>query len=146
MSHKKLGRNDPCPCGSGTKYKNCCYAKGFDWVQDEEGNVGRSLPVSEELREIIDDQQERFVEEFGRKPSAADRLFFDAPPLEHVEHHMVEAMKKAQLDPALIYAFEKTGLLVSEANQHLISDLDLAKWNDAIKEYEARQGNENDTP
>lgn len=21
---KKVGRNDPCPCGSGRKYKNCC--------------------------------------------------------------------------------------------------------------------------
>ena len=21
---KKVGRNDPCPCGSGKKYKNCC--------------------------------------------------------------------------------------------------------------------------
>ncbi|MCD6471227.1 preprotein translocase subunit SecA [bacterium] len=24
---KKPGRNDPCPCGSGKKYKNCCYPK-----------------------------------------------------------------------------------------------------------------------
>jgi preprotein translocase subunit SecA len=23
-SHKKIGRNDPCPCGSGKKYKHCC--------------------------------------------------------------------------------------------------------------------------
>ena len=23
-SGKKVGRNDPCPCGSGRKYKNCC--------------------------------------------------------------------------------------------------------------------------
>ena len=23
---KKVGRNDPCPCGSGKKYKNCCGA------------------------------------------------------------------------------------------------------------------------
>ncbi len=23
-SQKKVGRNDPCPCGSGLKYKNCC--------------------------------------------------------------------------------------------------------------------------
>jgi preprotein translocase subunit SecA len=23
---KKIGRNDPCPCGSGTKYKKCCGA------------------------------------------------------------------------------------------------------------------------
>ena len=21
---KKVGRNDPCPCGSGKKYKKCC--------------------------------------------------------------------------------------------------------------------------
>jgi preprotein translocase subunit SecA len=21
---KKVGRNDPCPCGSGKKYKHCC--------------------------------------------------------------------------------------------------------------------------
>ena len=24
---KKIGRNDPCPCGSGKKYKNCCMLK-----------------------------------------------------------------------------------------------------------------------
>lgn len=23
----KPGRNDPCPCGSGLKYKKCCEAK-----------------------------------------------------------------------------------------------------------------------
>jgi len=27
MSHSKPGRNDPCPCGSGLKYKRCC---GFE--------------------------------------------------------------------------------------------------------------------
>ena len=27
-SHRrKIGRNDPCPCGSGRKYKHCCLAK-----------------------------------------------------------------------------------------------------------------------
>jgi hypothetical protein len=29
MGHK-IGRNDPCPCGSGKKYKKCCL------LQDEE--------------------------------------------------------------------------------------------------------------
>ena len=24
---KKVGRNDPCPCGSGKKYKKCCVAQ-----------------------------------------------------------------------------------------------------------------------
>ena len=26
---KKIGRNDPCPCGSGKKYKKCCLNKKF---------------------------------------------------------------------------------------------------------------------
>ncbi|PZN08669.1 MAG: hypothetical protein DIU76_02035 [Bacillota bacterium] len=25
---KKVGRNDPCPCGSGRKYKHCCLRRG----------------------------------------------------------------------------------------------------------------------
>ena len=24
---KEPGRNDPCPCGSGRKYKKCCFGK-----------------------------------------------------------------------------------------------------------------------
>ena len=27
---EKVGRNDPCPCGSGKKYKNCCMLKEND--------------------------------------------------------------------------------------------------------------------
>lgn len=27
MVDKKIGRNDPCPCGSGKKYKSCCMAR-----------------------------------------------------------------------------------------------------------------------
>ncbi len=26
QTHQKAGRNDPCPCGSGKKYKKCCGA------------------------------------------------------------------------------------------------------------------------
>jgi len=25
VGKNKVGRNEPCPCGSGKKYKNCCY-------------------------------------------------------------------------------------------------------------------------
>ena len=32
-STKKVGRNDPCPCGSGKKYKKCC---GANTVGDDE--------------------------------------------------------------------------------------------------------------
>ncbi|QTD40572.1 YecA family protein [Sporosarcina sp. Te-1] len=39
-----VGRNDPCPCGSGKKYKRCCGAKG-------EGLV--DLLVNEELDQVL---------------------------------------------------------------------------------------------
>ncbi len=40
MARKKVSRNVPCPCGSGKKYKNCCYGKG---VEDDLG-LGSSQP------------------------------------------------------------------------------------------------------
>ncbi len=27
MTAQRVGRNDPCPCGSGRKYKQCCALK-----------------------------------------------------------------------------------------------------------------------
>ncbi len=29
IERTKIGRNDPCPCGSGKKYKHCCMRKGL---------------------------------------------------------------------------------------------------------------------
>ena len=29
-SAERIGRNDPCPCGSGVKFKKCCLRKGTD--------------------------------------------------------------------------------------------------------------------
>jgi hypothetical protein len=31
-----IGRNDPCPCGSGLKYKKCCLLKLEDMKRVEE--------------------------------------------------------------------------------------------------------------
>ncbi|HYT95012.1 MAG TPA: SEC-C metal-binding domain-containing protein [Gemmataceae bacterium] len=141
MGRKRISRNAPCPCGSGKKYKVCCYGKGFEWQQDEQGHVSRSLPLSDEMKTVLEQQKQKFIEKFGREPGPNDPIFFDAPPVEQVEFQMVQAMKKAGLNPAFIYAFEKTGgLLVTEANQHLIPEKDLAAWDAAIREYEAKHG------
>ena len=109
---------------------------------DEEGNVFKSIPISDELAEIIEEQKRKFVEKHGREPGPDENLFFDMPPLEHVEHFMVQGMQQAGIDPAIIYAFEKTGLLVTEANEHLISDKDRAEWEAAVLEYRAKQGDD----
>ena len=36
---EKIGRNDPCPCGSGKKYKNCCGKPGANTPNDEESEA-----------------------------------------------------------------------------------------------------------
>ena len=140
MSHKKFPANAPCPCGSGQFYRACCYDKGFEYLVDEDGTVFKSMPMSDDLAELIEEQKRKFQQEHGRAIGPNDKLFFDAPPLEHAEHFMVEAMKQAGLDPAMIYAFEKTGMLVTEENQHLLSESDLDEWEAAIEEYESLQG------
>lgn len=27
MKRGRVGRNDPCPCGSGKKFKRCCFVR-----------------------------------------------------------------------------------------------------------------------
>ena len=44
----KVGRNDPCPCGSGQKYKKCCLGK--DAATDASSDQGR---FSEEVQELV---------------------------------------------------------------------------------------------
>jgi len=38
-----IKRNDPCPCGSGKKYKNCCFKKNFIEVKPEKINAHFTL-------------------------------------------------------------------------------------------------------
>jgi len=140
MSRKKLSHNVVCPCGSGKKYKHCCFRKDFDWIEDDDGNRFKSLPISGEMMKLLEEQRQSFVEEHGRQPGPNELVFPDLPPFEHMEHEMVEMMKEAGLDPAIIYAVEKTGRLVTEANQHLLSDVELDEWNAAIEQYEAEHG------
>ena len=37
----KIGRNDPCPCGSGKKYKNCCLGKPVEPLDTIESQQSR---------------------------------------------------------------------------------------------------------
>jgi len=53
---KKPDRNDPCPCGSGKKYKKCCYLKALPAAGEE-----NSLR-SELVRKVLAFSHERFPE------------------------------------------------------------------------------------
>ncbi|MHB1250265.1 MAG: SEC-C metal-binding domain-containing protein, partial [Polaromonas sp.] len=77
MTHK-TGRNDPCPCGSGKKYKHCCgkpAAPAASAAESHEGAVERAVAwlaqhhrkafaaalqtsMDEAIGEIFDDEDE----------------------------------------------------------------------------------------
>jgi len=48
----KIGRNDPCPCGSGKKYKKCCLNRGA-----EEGVPNPAEEIMAEIREELEGRQ-----------------------------------------------------------------------------------------
>lgn len=42
---KKPNRNDPCSCGSGKKYKNCCQNKDESQMSSKIGIIGVVIAI-----------------------------------------------------------------------------------------------------
>jgi len=55
----KIGRNDPCPCGSGKKYKHCCINKNIDFSALKREKSARDITMFSEE----DDIEEEAVDE-----------------------------------------------------------------------------------
>lgn len=76
IKKEKVGRNDPCPCGSGKKYKRCCLAK-------EEFKARPSLPTT-----MVTEEEDRLTKRlvsfaassrFKREFAEALSFFFSKP-------------------------------------------------------------------
>jgi len=141
---KEYPRNQPCPCGSGKKYKVCCAKKTFKFTVGEQGNVGRTVPVTPEVREILKIQEQAFRVKFGREPGPDDPIFFDPnadtpKPLEidpaDMRRELGEAAKKAGIPEELIYATNKTGIILTAENRDLLPDNQVREFEDAVREY-----------
>ena len=136
MSDTKLGRNAPCPCGSGKKYKNCCWGKSFSWVVDEDGNICREIAIDNpQMKAALDEMRTEFRKQHGRDPGPDDLLFGDTAGDHEIEAMMTEVMEQAGSDPAFIYAFKKTGRIVTTWNKDKLTDDELWEWQRAIEEY-----------
>ena len=51
----KLGRNDPCHCGSGKKYKKCCYLKDQELLRDASRYAGATRSELKSKPGLVDD-------------------------------------------------------------------------------------------
>ena len=134
MPPKKVSPDALCPCGSGRKRRDCCCREEVDRPKSGEGS--KSRPVSTKLVRMIAHLRQQFIEKLGREPSPEDLVTSNMLHGEILEHLMVEGMRKAGIDPSLIYAFEKTGMLITDDNILLVTDDDLDGWQAALKEYE----------
>lgn len=72
----KPGRNDPCPCGSGKKYKKCCLPKdnAKECADLEDQEIGDSTHVVVELVQAgqLDDAEVAARELLARYPAEPD--------------------------------------------------------------------------
>lgn len=90
---------------------------------------------------MLEDQKRKFIRRFGREPGPNDPVFFDpeSPTPKSINPRealasFVEAGMKAGTDPVLLYAVEKTGMILTESNMSLFSDEELREWEEAVEE------------
>lgn len=108
----------------------------------------QAMEENPEVRDLLDRQLERFREEFGREPGPDDPVFWktvDGQPvpigpedLEPARQFMAARMVEIGR-PEFAHAFLKTGMIVTEANVHLLDDEDMAEWEAAVAEYRAQK-------
>lgn len=47
----------------------------------------------------------------------------------------MQAAGASGIDPALVYAMNKTGRIGTEQNMRFLTDAEIQEWNDAVDEY-----------
>jgi hypothetical protein len=101
----------------------------------------RTVEVGPEGAAIIREQIRLFREKFGRDMAPNDPIFFDPDADEPRQldvdvDSIVKTMADAGIRPELIYAYRKTGLLVSDENYGKLSPEDRDDWHAAMEEYD----------
>ena len=119
----------------------------FRHFRDPQGR--KVIPLDPESVDILEKLGAEFEQKFGRKPGPDDPVFFDPnsdtpQPMDprKLTDDLSFAMVRAGIRPALVYAFQKTGLMVTEENEVNLLPKDLAAWNAAIDEFERIQKGE----
>ncbi|MDR4496399.1 MAG: SEC-C domain-containing protein [Candidatus Scalindua sp.] len=83
----KLGRNEPCHCGSGRKYKKCCLSKDEEKNQIHSNINNESCTDYDEDFEVIDDEKDDYDEDEFEE--IADREEYNK-----IKHKIRELRKK----------------------------------------------------
>ena len=104
------------------------------------------IPINHETAQIIAQQKKLFREQFGREPGPDDPLFVEPNVVvpqflsdestDEIWKSLLQAAGDSGIDPAIVYAMNKTGRIVTETNLEFLTDSELQEWNDAVNEYD----------
>ena len=112
----KMGRNDPCPCGSGKKYKQCCL------------KIEATQPVGDRIEAVPKAIQWLTTTRGQAVREALDDGFFDG--LDADEYKALMGMGADVLEGVMINAMEwllADGLITAKGQERRVSELILAR-------------------
>lgn len=100
----RIGRNDPCPCGSGRKYKRCCEEKDRERLRQSSQVAGKTRA------EVMAEPEAHLTEAMLRKASAPEVARLDAGKVpERLLRAYFTALERNLLVDEIATAFEKLG-------------------------------------
>jgi hypothetical protein len=67
------------------------------------------------------------------------KLHFDTAFQTLVDDRLLTFLEEIDADPAMIYAFRKTGILLEDANEHRATEQELSAWKAGLAEYHRRK-------
>ena len=132
------------------KKKVMFYARKGKIERTDYDDGSRTVTMHPELEDVFKEQRKLFIKKFGREPGPDDPIFFDpdadtpqfipGQTRERLIEQMIEAMRNAGIDEGYIYAYMKTGLLITEEDVDLMRPEELEEFEEAIREYERLKG------
>jgi tetratricopeptide (TPR) repeat protein len=142
----KPGRNDPCPCGSGKKYKKCCLPRDEAARRQEEAARPRvktedgEKPYIAELRPDLDEEVDRLMQRLESGEGRAVEPEIKALLEEHPGYHMTQYAMGVYIatvvkDPlgAMRYFERAVQILPPFAHAHFNLGAAAMKFGDATK-------------
>lgn len=107
---KKLGRNDPCHCGSGKKYKRCC----IDQDKKKKKLQEQSLPfpfgwnaVDKRGEISLDSREVRKDKDFSERKKRFEELIASEPDEDTLFFHFLSLTSSARREDEHLYILEK---------------------------------------
>lgn len=120
---RKIGRNDLCPCGSGKKYKKCCYVRTNAANHHDLNDTPRSLPHYDEIDYGIPRLDEDFFQNNTVHDVSAPRMVYSCllqPEVERVASRISNTLlDRGRQEAQLIDNTDEAGELIEIMNQEV---------------------------